>query len=195
MSGRSSGADLLPPFCRGEMEGSAGDANHATGRDGSGYRFDRLHRGDRGALRQKLKDRVQELTESKGSRPIALVVEDEPIVMLGAVQMFEAAGFEALVAFTAEEAIAHLEGRADIALVFTDCELPGSMDGPALAHQVRSRWPPIEIIVVSGPRRIDGQTLPLGVRFFPKPYSQGQIERAVRDLGIVGTLPRARPSL
>lgn len=135
------------------------------------------------------------MTENKGSRPIALVVEDEPIVMLGAVQMFETAGFEALVAFTADEAIAHLEGRTDIALVFTDCELPGSMDGPTLAHQVRSRWPPIEIIVVSGPRRVDGQTLPLGVRFFPKPYSQGQIQQVVQDLGLIGTVPRARQPL
>ena len=129
------------------------------------------------------------------NRPIALVVEDEPIVMLGAVQMFETAGFEALVAFTADEAIAHLEGRTDIALVFTDCELPGSMDGPTLTHQVRSRWPTIEIIVVSGPRRIDGQTLPLGVRFFPKPYSQDQIERAAKELGVLGTVPRARQTL
>jgi CheY-like chemotaxis protein len=152
-------------------------------------------RGARGALRQKLNDQVQLLTETEGKRPIALVVEDEPIVMLGAVQMFETAGFEALVAFTADEAIAHLEGRSDIALVFTDCELPGSMDGPALAHQVRSRWPTIEIIVVSGPRRVDGQTLPLGVRFFPKPYSQDQIERAVHDLGVLRTMPRARQSL
>lgn len=137
---------------------------------------------------------MQVLTEIKGTRPIALVVEDEPIVMLGAVQMFEAAGFEALVAFTADEAIAHLEGRNDIALVFTDCELPGSMDGPTLAHQVRSRWPTIEIIVVSGPRRVDGQTLPLGVRFFAKPYSQDQIERTAHDLGLLGAIPRARHS-
>jgi CheY-like chemotaxis protein len=135
------------------------------------------------------------LTEIQESRPIALVVEDEPIVMLGAVQLFEMAGLEALMAFTADEAIAHLEARNDIRLVFTDCELPGSMDGLALARQVRSRWSPIEIIVVSGPRDVDPQTLPLGVRFFPKPYSRDQIEQALQELGVIGAPPRARQTL
>ena len=135
------------------------------------------------------------MRDKQQNRPIALVVEDEPIVMLGAVRMLESLGFEVLVAFTADEAVGHLEGRADIALVFTDCELPGSMDGPTLAHQVRSRWPTIEIIVVSGPRKVDPQSLPLGTRFFPKPYSQEQIQQAVQELGVLGMAPRARQSL
>jgi DNA-binding NtrC family response regulator len=107
--------------------------------------------------------------------------------------MFETAGFQALVAFTADEAIAHLEGRTDIAGLYR-LRIARIHGRPTLAHQVRSRWPTIEIIVVSGPRRIDGQTLPLGVRFFPKPYSLDQIERAAHDLGVLGAAPRARPT-
>ena len=62
----------------------------------------------------------------------------------------EDAGFVALEADNADEAVAILEARSDIALLLTDINMPGSMDGLKLAHAVRNRWPPIKIIVVSG---------------------------------------------
>ena len=114
------------------------------------------------------------------------------MVMLGAVQMFEAVGFGALVAFSAEEAIAHLEGRSGISVMFAECELPGEMDGPSLAQQVRNRWPTIEIIMVSSRFQMDIKDLPLGARFFEKPYTHAEIEQALHDLGILGAAPRAR---
>ena len=82
-------------------------------------------------------------------RPIVLVVDDDPLLRLIAVDIAEEAGFAAIEAGNAEEAVAILEAPSDTALVLTDVNMPGSMDGLKLAHAVRRRWPPIPIIVVS----------------------------------------------
>jgi CheY-like chemotaxis protein len=124
-------------------------------------------------------------------RPMVLVVEDDPMIMLGAVQMFEAAGAEALVAFTADEALKHLQIRNDIQLVFTDCMMPGDLDGLQLAQIIRNRWPTIEIIVVSGAVDVEQHTLPLGCRFFSKPVQQVQVSHTLIELGLVGNVPKA----
>jgi CheY-like chemotaxis protein len=85
------------------------------------------------------------------SRQVVLIVEDEALVRMTAVDMIEEAGFEILEAANADEAtILLLEARRDITVVFTDIEVPGSMDGLRLAQAVRGRWPPIKIIATSG---------------------------------------------
>ena len=88
------------------------------------------------------------LETSRG--PVVLAVEDEPLILMLAVDMIRDAGFEPLWASNAEEAIRILESRDDIRIVFTDINMPGSMDGIKLAQAVRGRWPPIRIIVTSG---------------------------------------------
>ena len=81
---------------------------------------------------------------------VVLVVEDDPLVLLSAVDIIEEAGYRALQASDADEAIAILEANPDIQIVFTDIEMPGSMDGVKLAAFIRDRWPPVEIIITSG---------------------------------------------
>ncbi|MBR1154031.1 response regulator [Bradyrhizobium sp. JYMT SZCCT0428] len=103
--------------------------------------------------------------------PVVLVVEDEWLLRLLAVELVEDAGFVALQAANADEAIVILEQRVDIALILTDVDMPGTMDGLRLAHAVRRRWPPIKIIIVSGKTRLSDAELPTETRFFPKPYS------------------------
>jgi CheY-like chemotaxis protein len=93
-------------------------------------------------------------------RPAVLVVEDELLVRINAVEMIEDAGFEALEAADADEAIEILEGRPDTKVIFTDIQIPGSMDGLKLAHAVRGRWPPIKIIATSGRVNIGIDDLP-----------------------------------
>jgi CheY-like chemotaxis protein len=75
--------------------------------------------------------------------PVVLVVEDDPLLRMLAVEVVEEAGFIAIEARDADEAVILLESRTDIALLFTDINMPGSMDGLKLAHAVRDRWPPI----------------------------------------------------
>ena len=116
------------------------------------------------------------------SRQVVLIVEDEALVRLTAVGMIEEAGFEALEATNADEAILLLEARRDITVVFTDIEMPGSMDGLRLAEAVRGRWPPIKIIATSGRYVVRDGDLPSGGLFLAKPYSSDQISSALRNL-------------
>jgi CheY-like chemotaxis protein len=81
---------------------------------------------------------------------VVLVVEDEMLLRMRAVDIVEDAGYTSVEAVDADEAFAILESRSDIALLFTDIQMPGSMDGLGLAHSVHDRWPPIKIILVSG---------------------------------------------
>jgi CheY-like chemotaxis protein len=99
--------------------------------------------------------------------------------------MIEAAGFAVVEAANSDEAIAILEVRLDTTVVFTDIQMPGSMDGLKLAAAVRGRWPPIHIIVTSGLVNVRSVDLPDGGRFLAKPYSPSQIVGALRDLTVV----------
>jgi CheY-like chemotaxis protein len=120
------------------------------------------------------------LVESK--RPVVLIVEDELLLRMNAVDMIEAAGFEVVEAANADEAIEILQARRDIGVVFTDIQMPGSMDGLKLVRAVRGRWPPIKIVATSGHVGVVQTDLPEGGRFLPKPYSAGQVMDVLREL-------------
>ena len=109
------------------------------------------------------------------STAVVLVVEDSPLILMGALDLVTTAGFEGIGATSADEAIAILEVRADIHLVFTDVEMPGSIDGVKLAHYIRNRWPPIHLIVASGRTILEESQLPTGSKFFSKPYDNNTI--------------------
>jgi CheY-like chemotaxis protein len=113
---------------------------------------------------------------------VVLIVEDEFLLRMDAVDMIAAAGFEVVEAANADEAIEILESRPDITVVFTDIQMPGSMDGLKLARAVRGRWPPIKIIATSGHVHIGEIDLPEGGRFLPKPYSSEQVTGVLREL-------------
>jgi CheY-like chemotaxis protein len=113
------------------------------------------------------------------SDAVVLVVEDSPIILLGALDIVRAAGFAGVGAQSADEAIAILEARPDIRLVFTDVEMPGSIDGLKLAHYIRERWPRIHLIVASGRAILEESRLPAGSRFFSKPYDDHAIAQEI----------------
>jgi CheY-like chemotaxis protein len=115
-------------------------------------------------------------------KAIVLVVEDEPLLRLMAVDLVEEAGFEAIEAADADEAVRILETRTDIRIVFTDIDMPGSMDGMMLAAAVRDRWPPIEIVIVSGHRRRDDIELPHRSVFFSKPYDPSVVTATLQRM-------------
>ncbi len=102
-----------------------------------------------------------------------LVVEDDALVRFVTVALIEDAGYSALQAADADEAIKILEARPDIHVVVTDVNMPGTMDGIKLAHYVKGRWPPIHILVVSG-NPLEGP-LPLSGRFLPKPFGGNEL--------------------
>jgi two-component system, response regulator PdtaR len=116
------------------------------------------------------------------SSPVILIVEDEFLLRIDSAEMIESAGFEVIQAADADEAIAILAARSDVQVVFTDIQMPGSMDGLKLARFVRNRWPPIKIVATSGFVRIEADDLPAGSVFLPKPYRGAEVVAALREL-------------
>jgi CheY-like chemotaxis protein len=114
---------------------------------------------------------------------VILVVEDEVLLRLNAISLLEDAGYVVVEAANADEAILVLEARADIRIVFTDINMPGSMDGLKLVEAVRLRWPPVLLIVTSGKNALRDSDLPEGGRFVPKPYTSEQVLSVIERLG------------
>jgi CheY-like chemotaxis protein len=107
-----------------------------------------------------------------------LMVEDEPIIRNLVSEELTDAGFDVVVVGNADEAVAVLEARNNIQLVFTDIDIPGSMDGLKLAAAVRDRWPPIHIIITSGKKR--PAVMPSEAIFVPKPYLSDVVVDAMK---------------
>jgi CheY-like chemotaxis protein len=120
--------------------------------------------------------------------PNVLVVEDEMILRMRAVDIVEDAGFNPVEAVNADQAISILESRSDIALLFTDIQMPGSMDGLKLAHAVHDRWPSIKIILVSGQVKPSDAERPTDSRFFGKPLGVDQMIAELQDMVGTGAL-------
>jgi CheY-like chemotaxis protein len=116
------------------------------------------------------------------NRSVVLIVEDEFLLRMDAVEMIAGAGFEVIEAANADQAIEILESRRDITVVFTDIQMPGSMDGLKLARAIRGRWPPIKIIATSGRTSLGQTDLPDGGRFLSKPYSPLEVTGVLHEL-------------
>ena len=113
---------------------------------------------------------------------VVLVVEDEMLLRMRAVDMVEDAGYTSVEAVDADEAVAILESRSDIALMFTDIQMPGSMDGLKLAHTVHERWPPIKIMLVSGQLRPATIDIPADSRFYGKPLEATEMIAEMQNM-------------
>src|ERR1700728_618820 len=119
------------------------------------------------------------MLEEPAKIPNVLIVEDEMILRMRAVDIVEDAGFHPVEAVNADEALSILESRSDISLLFTDIQMPGSMDGLKLAHAVHHRWPAIKIILVSGQVNPSNAEKPAESRFFGKPL---EVKRMIAEL-------------
>lgn len=110
--------------------------------------------------------------------PTVLMVEDDTLIRDTVSDELTDAGFDVIQVGSADQAIAILEVRQDIHLVFTDIDMPGSMDGLKLAAAVRDRWPPVHIIITTGKSR--PMTIPVNAIFIPKPYLTHNVVTAMR---------------
>jgi DNA-binding NtrC family response regulator len=135
-------------------------------------------------------------------RPIllstVLVVDDDEELRMCVAEVVAEAGFTPVEAANADEAVVILESRSDIALVLTDIQMPGSMDGLGLARNVHDRWPAIKIILVSGQVEVSEHERPINSRFFQKPFSMKQMIEGVKDMirpGEVRSAQKERESL
>ena len=128
---------------------------------------------------------------SERTIPVILIVEDEALVRLSAVGMLEDAGFRMIEAVNSDEALELLAADSDVQLLFTDVNMPGTIDGLALARQVHDRWPHIGIMVASAKQVRQPEELPAGSRFEQKPYSSASVVGHARELtsAFGGSLP------
>jgi CheY-like chemotaxis protein len=113
---------------------------------------------------------------------VVLVVEDEPLVRMNSIDLVRELGFDVVEAVDADHAMAALESGQGITVLFTDIQMPGSMDGLQLAAAVTERWPPIAILITSGQLHPEDAHMPAGAQFMPKPYSPWQLEQQLRAL-------------
>lgn len=123
------------------------------------------------------------MAASSKQNPIEiLVVEDEVLVRMMAVDILEEEGFRIIEACDAREAMILLEARPEIRILFTDWNMPGEIDGLGLARLVHKRWPAVGIIVASGKLHPEPGELPVGARFIRKPYRPALLIQEAEDL-------------
>jgi two-component system, response regulator PdtaR len=116
------------------------------------------------------------------ARPVLLLVDDEALIRMHGVAMLEDAGFEVIEAANADEAIAMLEHAPRVRLMFSDVDMPGSMNGIELATVVHQRWPNIRLLLTSGHHWLADATLPDHGRFISKPYRSETVVYQVDEL-------------
>ncbi len=104
------------------------------------------------------------------------------MLRMRSVDIVEDAGYTPVEAVDADEALRILQSRSDIALLFTDIQMPGSMDGLQLAHAVYDRWPQLKIILVSGQLKLSSAEIPRDSRFFAKPLASAQMITEMQDM-------------
>ncbi|WP_288584941.1 response regulator [uncultured Methylobacterium sp.] len=117
-------------------------------------------------------------------RPIVLLVEDEPVLMMVLSDLIEEAGCAVVEATTAAKAIRILEARTDIRVVMADLDVRGSVMGLKLAALIRDRWPPIELIL-TGAVKPDLSNIPARGVFHDKPFNHEDISQSIRSFTIL----------
>ena len=127
---------------------------------------------------------------SKSTVPYALVVDDDAVILMHACDIIEEAGFRFFEAANGDEAIKVMDRHADsIVLLFSDVEMPGSMNGFALAHHVAAAWPHVEIVISSGRVSPSPGDMPLKATFIGKPFNADMVHAHLREILPEGKKP------
>lgn len=115
-------------------------------------------------------------------QPIALVVDDEPLIRMDTADMVADAGYHVIEATTADEAYEFLKQHSSLKVLFTDIQMPGDLDGLALARYVGEHWPHICVVVASGAVSPALGALPDTARFLSKPLNQQLVLDTLQEL-------------
>ena len=116
------------------------------------------------------------------AKATVLVVDDELLVRMDLSRQLELAGYLTYEAGSAADAIALLEKHPEIRVVFTDIQMPGTMDGLALSHYIRKRWPPTILVICSANRMPHSSEMPSETDFITKPVSGKMFDRVLRNV-------------
>jgi CheY-like chemotaxis protein len=113
---------------------------------------------------------------------VILLVEDEPLVRMLGIDVLEDAGFAVVEAMDAREALEQLEAHPEVRILFTDVQMPGELDGVALARIVHDLRPDVHLVIASGRTRLLPEEIPDNSRFVPKPYRPDELVDVMRDV-------------
>lgn len=116
---------------------------------------------------------------------LAIIAEDEPLSRMDFAMLLEGFGFAVMEVGSADMALAYLDANEPVDFLFTDIEMPGSLDGMALAAEVKRRWPHVAIVVCSGVDSVERSAMPEAVRFLAKPFSTGAIGQVMEEMRLV----------
>jgi CheY-like chemotaxis protein len=119
--------------------------------------------------------------------PVVLIVEDEPLVRMLAIEEFEEIGFTVHAANDPASALKLLEQTAPLDLLFTDIQMPGSSNGWQLSRQARELKPDIAVIYATGYGGDQAEPVE-GSATVRKPYLFSDIKAALREVGIIPRL-------
>lgn len=128
-------------------------------------------------------------THPNTDEPIALVVDDEPLIRMDACEIISDAGYRVVEAVTADQAFEYLQENPSLQLVFTDVQMPGEMSGFGLAQRVAERWPHISVVVASGAAQPQPGQLPDTARFISKPFTQQTVLDTLEEICPLATKP------
>lgn len=121
--------------------------------------------------------------DPSNASPCALVVDDDGMIRMDAVDILEDAGFTTFEAASGDKALLVLEKHhACMTLLFTDVQMPGAHDGFALARKVASAYPHISIVVASGLTKPGPNDMPDGAHFIAKPFSAKIVHRHLHEV-------------
>ncbi len=115
-------------------------------------------------------------------RRTGLVVEDDADLRGLMVELLEDAGMEPMECESAEAALALMliHGRK-VAVVLTDVQLQGAMDGLDFAREIKLRWPSLPVVLTSGHGGERLVELPTNCVFLPKPWRGDEIIKLVEQ--------------
>lgn len=130
------------------------------------------------------------MTDAPPSKPVVLVVDDEPLLRLNATGALQDVGCRTYEAGEADEAMGMIENHPEISVLFTDINMPGETDGLALAGRVHSVRPDIQLIITSGRERPAPTEIPDDGQFIAKPYDMDAVSRTVLAHGAARDLLR-----
>lgn len=113
--------------------------------------------------------------------PFALAVDEDPLILCDIQNILEDAGFRCYEADDGDVAVVLLGKHADsVTLLFSDVEMPGSIDGFELARHVAEHWPWIEIVIASGNIRPNPGDMPEKATFIAKPFPAQMVRDHLR---------------
>ena len=112
-------------------------------------------------------------------RPVALIVEDQPFVGLVASDILQESGFDTFHAYDAKDAAQLLDEHPEIAVMVTEAELPGFVDGLELARRVSRERPDVQLVVTSARENVTSAEVPVGAQLLRKPFASGDLRTLV----------------